>query len=92
MLNSKGVCVPCGASCERGDKAAVYPSALLHPAFMIIPLSLQKEQWVAADMEESGSPMFTEPLTIDELTSAKQDFERAFQSNAQAEPAYASTT
>ena len=53
-------------------------------------MCLQSEEWVAADVEDAGSPMFSDPLTIDELRSARDDFESSFHSaSVQGAPAYA---
>lgn len=86
MIGLRNVLRGTGGAAGSSGRAALQAVATRAPE----STDLEKEQWVAADMEESGSPMFTDPLTIDELTSAKQDFERAFQSNAQAEPAFLS--
>jgi hypothetical protein len=39
---------------------------------------VQGEQWVAADVEGSDIPVFSEPLTIDELEDARDTFTRSF--------------
>lgn len=38
---------------------------------------LQSEEWIAADVEDSDNAVFSEPLTIDELTSARSSLESA---------------